>query len=487
MTNSIHHPLFACLAACFMWAFLALTPSAQAQGLVRDAEIENLLRDMTDPVLEVAGLRPEDVRILLINDPSMNAFVANGQRIHFHTGIIVEADTPNELLGVIAHETGHIAGGHLARMSEGYQAAMGPTIVALGLGVLAIAAGAPDAGAALLAGSQQFGMMEFLGYRRNQESAADQASARYLNELNEPIDGIVAFFRRFQYQEALSQARRFPYFRTHPLASERVSALVSKADEQRARWASEGYVWEEDPKMIERYELARAKIIGFLYAASRVWARYPETDTSAPARYARAISAFQAADIVTSQRIVETLIEDDPLNPYYHELLGQALFETGNVEASVDHHRSALELAPEEPLLMINLARSLLAVGGEEKIYEAEDLLGSAITREPDNAFAWAQRAIAYEQMDRRGDALVATAEQAYALGNRQRAFQFARRAQAELEVGTPSWQRAVDIISATDPRIRAGRRGGFAPGQAMPGAQQNFYYGSVQATRSFN
>ena len=452
----------ALMVAAFVWL---ATPAVHAQGLVRDAEIENLLREMSDPVLEAAGLRPEDVQILLIADPSMNAFVANGQRIHFHTGLIVEAETPNELLGVIAHETGHISGGHLARMSEGYDAAMGPTIIAMGLGVLAMAAGAGDAGAALIASSQQFGMMEFLGYRRNQEAQADQAGARYLEAVDQPIAGIVAFMRRFQYQEALSQARRFPYFRTHPLASDRVSALTARAEAQEARWAAEGRPeWTEDPDLLRRYALAQAKIVGFLDSATRVWSKYPETDTSAPARYARAIAAFQAADINRSRSIVETLIAEEPDNPYYHELLGQALFETASVAESVEHHRRAVELLPGEPLLMINLARSLLAVGGEDNVAEAEQLLGEAISREPDNAFAWAQRAIAFERLGRRGDALMATAEQAFALGDRERAFQFARRAQVELEAGEPAWQRAVDIITATDPRLRPGRRDrGFA------------------------
>ena len=212
---------------------LMLTPTlSQAQSIVRDAEIEATLRSYSDPIFVAAGLNPKDVKIYLVGDRTLNAFVTNGQNVFLHTGLILETQTPNQLKGVIAHETGHISGGHLARSDANMRAAMTPAYITIALGLIAIAAGAPDAGAALLASSQQFALLSYFTFTRVQESSADQAAVTFLEKTNQSGRGLVEFFTKFRYNEILGEARREPYFRSHPLSGDRIQALQNRVNEQ---------------------------------------------------------------------------------------------------------------------------------------------------------------------------------------------------------------------------------------------------------------
>lgn len=425
---------------------ILLTATASAQGLIRDTEIEEILREWTDPILEVAGLTPEDVNLYIINDPSLNAFVANGQRIHIHTGLIIAAETPGQIKGVIGHETCHIACGHSVSRQRAAQIASRPALVSIGLGILAIAAGEGGAGAALIGSSQQFAALNFFVHTRSEEAAADAAAVEYLSEIGESPMGIVEFFEKFRYQEVLSDARRQPYFRAHPLASDRIRTARALAEESGL----------SDTPPTERaqhqYEMMRAKLIGFLDTSNKVRNEYPQSDTSAPARYARAIAAMQASDITVALKEIDLLLETEPDNPYFHELKGQILFESGRSAESVEPHKRSLELKPDQPLLLINYARSLNARGEPGDVELAETALRDAIISEPDNAFAWAQLAIALESQGRRAEAQLATAESSYAIGDIVRANAFARRAVDGLERGNPTFRRADDILVITDP-----------------------------------
>jgi len=389
MANLISRSLIAALIACLA------TAGAHAQGLIRDTEIEHTLRDWTDPILDVAGLRPDDVDLYIINDPSLNAFVANGKNIHLHTGLIIAAESPGQIKGVIGHETCHIACGHTITRTRAAEVSMRPALVSIGLGVLAMAAGAGDAGAALIASSQQFAALNFFKHTRAEEAAADQAAVAYLEQLGQSPRGLVEFFENYRYQEVLSEARRYPYFRAHPLASERIRTTRQLAEETGLMDV------EPDPETVREFEMMQAKLIGFLEPAAQVYREYPRSDDSAPARYARAIAAMQAADISTALSQVNSLIEQSPDNPYFHELKGQILFESGRVEESVGPHKRANELMPDQPLLLINLGRSLIARGEPGDIAAGEEALRDALIAEPHNAFAWQNLAIALEKQDK--------------------------------------------------------------------------------------
>lgn len=435
-----------CLVASFVW--IASAFPAFSQSLIRDAEIEQTLRDWTDPILEVAGLQPNDVGLYIINDPSLNAFVAGGQRIHLHTGLIMASDNARQVKGVIAHETCHIACGHTVTRTRAASVASRPALVSIGLGVLAIAAGAPDAGAALIASSQQFAALNFYVHTRAEEAMADTMAVQYLVALEQSPMGIVEFFEKFRYQEVLSEARRFPYFRSHPLSSNRVRTTRTLAEESGLADRP------EDPVVEKQFEMMKAKLVGFLEPPARVFRDYPPTDLSQPARYARAISAMQVADLTSALKEIDSLIEEEPENPYFHELKGQILFETGKPVDSIDPLIEANRLLPNNALLQISLARSLLTRAEDGDIELAEIALRDALIAEPNNAFAWTQLAIVFEQQDNRPMAQVATAEAAYNIGNYPRAYSFAERAIRELTPNTPAWRQASDIRNATDPAL---------------------------------
>lgn len=431
-----------------MVLLLGAAVPALSQSLIRDAEIEQTLREWTDPILEVAGLVPADVNLYIINDPSLNAFVAGGQRIHLHTGLIMASDNARQVKGVIAHETCHIACGHTVTRSRAASVASRPALVSIGLGVLAIAAGAPDAGAALLASSQQFAALNFFIHTRAEEAMADTMAVQYLTELEQSPMGIVEFFEKFRYQEVLSEARRHPYFRSHPLSSNRVRTTRTLAEESGLADKP------EDPRVVKQFDMMKAKLVGFLEPPARVFRDYPPTDLSAPARYARSISAMKVADLGTALKEIDSLIEEEPDNPYFHELKGQILFETGRPVDSIEPLIEANRLLPDNALLKISLARSLLERNEPEDIILAEEALRDALISEPNNAFAWTQLAIVFEAQENRPLAQVATAEAAYNIGNYPRAHSFAQRAILELQPNTPAFRQASDIRNATDPAL---------------------------------
>lgn len=435
---------------------MAIPLSASAQGLIRDAEIEQILRDYADPLFEAAGLKPDDVNIYIVQDDSLNAFVAAGQNMFLHTGLIMEARTPEELKGVIAHETGHIAGGHNVTREAAMGSAGGTQLVTMGLGVLALFAGAPDAALALFGSAPQFGLMTMFKFTRVEESAADQYGISFLEKTGQSAEGLGSFMEHFRYQELMSERRRDPYFRSHPISSDRIGALTKRARDVSAK------ARPQTPEEILQLKMMQAKLVGFIGPANRVLSRYPASDTSLPARYARAIAAYRAVDIKAALSQTDGLIAEQPENPYFEELKGQILFESGRSAESVVHHRRSVELAPQHALLKVNLARSLVGTKEEDAIKEAEGLLMDAIRLEPDNAFAWNQLAVVYAKQDRIGDADLATAEEAYLVGDMARAFNFARRARDKLDMSTPNGQRADDIMALADPRNRprGARRG---------------------------
>jgi predicted Zn-dependent protease len=454
------------LLAALLW--MVIPAPSFAQSLVRDAEIEATLRSYSNPIFEAAGLDPKDVKIYIVGDRTLNAFVTDGQKVFLHTGLILETETPNQLKGVIAHETGHIAGGHLARSDANIRAAMRPAYVTVALGLIAIAAGAPDAGAALLASSQQFAMLSFFTFTRVQESSADQAAVTYLEKTGQSGIGLTEFFTKFRYNEILGEARREPYFRSHPLSGDRIQALQNRVAEQTHRNAT------DSAADIDRHKMMKAKIQGFLYTPARTFVKYPQSDQSIYARYARAVAAFRAPDLTTAARETNKLIAEQPNNPYFHELLGQIYYENGKSEESLEPNRRAVALAPNEALLRVGLARSLIATEQATLRSEAETNLREALRLEPDNAFAWNQLAIIADRNGQTGLARLATAEEAYALGDVLRAHRFSQVALRNLERATPQWRRASDIEVITGPlAAKAARRN---PNERRPVAHDSLH-----------
>ncbi len=427
--------------AMFMAMLIALPMSAQAMGLIRDAETEYLMRAFSDPIFRAAGLDPNAVRIHLVNDGSLNAFVAGGQRMFLHTGLIQQSDRPNMLIGVIAHETGHMAGGHLSRTQQALKSAAVPVIVSTLLGIGAIVAGAGDAGFALITGGQTLAQRDFLSYSRIQEASADQAAVTYLDQVGWSGRGMMDTFYLFRGQEVLSDRQQDPYLRSHPLSTQRLSALEDRV-------LNSPFVDVQDPpEWISAFEMIKAKLHGFIDRPAVTIRRYPASDTSIPARYARAVAFHKLGDLARALNEIEPLLAAMPNNPFIWELKGQVLFESGKVEESVAPYRRSVELAPGSPLLHVGLAQSLISLERREETIEGLQHLEVAHRTDKENSRAYHQASIAYARLGDYGNAELSTAERFYVLGQLPRAKQHAARAQVEMDEGTPGWLRAEDIL----------------------------------------
>ncbi|MEQ1929237.1 MAG: M48 family metalloprotease [Parvularculaceae bacterium] len=439
-------------AALCLAAFAASIGQASAQSLLRDAEIEQWIDDYSRPLFKAAGLPAEEINILLIGDPTPNAF-AGGLNMGIFTGLITTADTPNQIEGVIAHETGHIAGGHSARSDEMMSAATVPMILSLVLAAGAIAAGAPDAGLGIIGLGQNIGMANALIYSRGQEAAADQAAITFLDATNNSSEGLIEFFGKLRNQEIITFRKINPYMQSHPLSNQRITALTDRAS------ASSSFENKDSPEEIERLKLIQAKINGFLQETDVTLRQYPLTDQSDPAHYARAVAYYRGSQLEKAETEVDRLIAKFPDNPYYQELKGQMLFEFGQAAASIAPHQKSVDLAPDKALLRINLGRALVGTEDVALYPQAIKELRSALLLEPDNSFGWFELARAYGGVGNEGMASLATAESRYHSGSKGEAATFARRAQEHLKQGTPEYRQASDIIAAAQPR-----KGGAGP-----------------------
>src|SRR5437764_15154449 len=429
---------------------------AQQKGppVVRDAEIEQLLREYTQPVLRAAGLAQQNVQVVIINDRSFNAFVADGRRIFVNGGALMEAETPNQIIGVLAHETGHIAGGHLARMREAMASATTQSIIAMLLGAGArVAAGRSggadlgQAGAAAIAGPTIAIQNTMIGYMRAQEEQADRAGVKFLTATGQSAKGMYETFKRMADQ-VLYQIRYInPYLQTHPLPNERVAALEGLAN------ASPYWDHKDPPALQARHDLMRAKLYGFIERPDGVARRYPPSDTSLAARYARAISAYRFSDPRVALGQIEALIQAQPQNPYFYELKGQAFLEAGKPAEAIAPLRHAAQLAPNPALIQIMLGQALVATHDRVHVDEAIPMLQAAVLREPDTPDAYAQLAMAYGQKNDLARADLASAQAAFMRGDIKTAREIATRAKARFPVGSPGWVKADDLASLKPPQ----------------------------------
>lgn len=423
-------------------ALLGAAP-ASAQSVIRDTEIEGIVRGWADPVFSAMGLNPGDVEVLLINDPELNAFATPGRMMGVNTGLILRTRNPNELLGVMAHEAGHIKNRHTLR--EGAQgAAKQPMIMSMALGALAIAAGAPDAGVVLLGSSGYFGTLGALHYMQSQEGEADLTGARAMERAGLSGKGLVDFFENFRAQEVFSDARRYPYFRSHPLSSQRIESVRRFVEEQ------PHYAERDDAERMAQHALVLAKIHAFMDPPATTLRAYPSSDASLPGRYARAIAWYRNGETDRALTAVEALIAEQPDNPYFQELKGQIYFEEGRPQEAVAAHREAVRLKPDAALLRVNLGHALLETRDPADIDPAIDELKRATAYEKDNTMAWRLLAQAYASKGMDGEARLASAEYYFAAGQEDQATQFALRARSMLDPGSNEWRRAVDIVLAS-------------------------------------
>ena len=432
-----------------------LPQAAQAQDapnlpIIRDTEIENLLRDYATPILRVAGLSQQKIRVVILNDRSFNAFVMDGRHIFINAGALFEAKTPNEVIGVLAHETGHLAGGHMMRLREELAHAQTASVVAMLAGIGAAVAGARsgagDVGVAILA-PQSMIQHSLLAYVRTQEDQADHAGVKFLNETHQSPKGMLDLFKRLTDESLYNSRFVDPYLQTHPLPADRVAALSQIAH-------TSPYFDKKDPPELQlRHDMMRAKLSGFLETPGTVLRRFPLSDHSMPARYARAIAAYRHADLRNAIVQIDSLIQSEPNNPYFYELKGQALLEGGKPSDAVAPLRRAVALSHSAPLIDGLLGQALVATGNKQNAAEAAPILRAAIQRDDDIPGAFTQLGMAYGLTGNLAEADLASAQAAAARGDIATARQLASRAKTRFPVGSPAWVRADDITNLKPPK----------------------------------
>jgi len=425
--------------------------------ILRDTETEQLLRDYSRPILRAAGLERQNIQVVIINQNVFNAFVADGRRIFVNHGALLQSETPNQIIGVLAHETGHLAGGHLARMREQLAQAQTQMIIAMLLGVGAMAAGArsnnqygggglTNAGAAAISGPQNMILRSLLSYQRQQEESADRAGVKYLTATGQSAKGMYETFKRFTNESLFAAHGADPYYQSHPMPAERVAAL-----EEIAR-TSPYWDKKDDPALQLRHDMMRAKISGFLERQDTVYRRYPLSDTSLPARYAHAIATYLHGDLRNALSQIDVLIQTQPNNPYFHELRGQALLEGGRPAEAIVPLRKAVHLSNNAALIEMLLGQALVATDNKAYTDEAIGILRNAVAREPEAPLGYMQLAMAFGKKGDLAEADLASAQAAFLRGDNKTARDLASRAKTRFAVGTPGWVKADDIVAAKLP-----------------------------------
>jgi predicted Zn-dependent protease len=446
---------FRLIAAILAAVAFSARPAA-AQEVLRDAETEALFRDLSAPIIAAAGLDPRNVDLVLLNDGSINAFVAGGQAIYIHSGLIGAADNVNQVQGVVAHELGHITGGHVIRNDEGAKPATGITLLSLLLGAAAAAAGSADAGMGIFMAGQQAALGKYLAFSRAQESSADAASVQFLTKAGISGRGSIDFFKKLQNLEMRYGFKRnadSEFYSTHPMTADRLTTLQDSFSQDPA--------WNRPPDadLQARFLRVKAKLFGYLAEPQATLAAYPDYLQDVPAHYARAYAYHKEAFLDKALEETDAILKAQPDDAYALELKGQVLLESGKPAEAVPPLRRAVELSRNNPLIATTFGHALLATEDKANFAEAEKVLKTAVSRDHDNPFAWYQLGVVYEAQGDTPRARLASAEQQLMEMNLLEAAQNAETAEAALPKGSPDWLRAQDIAMSARAMIERARK----------------------------
>ena len=440
-TRRARHRLIAAVALVLTLA--GWPQSALAQSMLRDAETEAWLADISRPLILAAGLSPRNVRVVMLNDDSINAFVAGGQIVYMHSGLIEAADSANEVQGVIAHELGHVADGHIPLQDAGIKPAIGITLLSLVLGIAAAAAGAGEAAAGIMSAGQTAALGKFLSFSRNTEATADAAAVRYLDTAGISGRGMISFFQKLQNEEFQYRADGStidPFAQTHPLSGQRIATLTADLMKSKA------FGNRPDAALDDRFKRIKAKLIGYIARPETALNRYPESDTSLYGHYARAYAFHRGGYPDRADDEVAALLKARPDDPYFLEIKGQILLEGGRPAEALAPLRRATETTRYSPLIATTFGHALIATEDGANLPEAERVLRQAVARDDQNPFAWYQLGTVYERKGDEARVALAMAETAAMQGQDQRAAVSARRAMLGIPPNTPDWVRAQDI-----------------------------------------
>jgi len=423
---------------------LIITPTfANAISLIRDAEIEDTLRAYGNPIFRVAGLNPDAIHIFIVNDPTINAYVAGGANMFIHTGLILRTDNSAMLLGVMAHETGHMAGGHLAQGTEKLKNAQLGSIISAVLGMaLAVGGGqAGGAGMAVISAGQEVALRNYLHFSRANESAADQAGLNYLDQLKITAAGMLHILEILRQNENRSYGNPDPYVRTHPLNIDRITHIRDHVMNSPLK---------EDAVPVgfaERHARMLAKLGGFINPPDQTLLEYPLKDNSIPARYARAIAYYRIPELDKSLAELDSLIKERPNDPFFHELRGQILFENGKVQEATESYARAVKLLPKSALILTDYGKVLLTnESSKDNLAKSLAALEKSALLDNSNIDAWHYLAIVYGKMGNQGRFYLASAEEASLADNPTEVIRFVNLALKTIKNDNPAKLRANDL-----------------------------------------
>lgn len=413
---------------------LITTHPVYALSFIRDTEVESVLTTYVRNIFKQVGLNPKNARVIIVNDDSINAFVAGGQTIFIHTGLITQVKNVDDIMFVLAHETGHIVGGHITRGQGIYSKARTTALISTILGGLVAVAGRPDAGIAVMMGGSSSAAGIFTAYQQTEESAADRTAVDILNKTHYSMLGFSNTMKIIQAQDRLNSNNEMTYLRTHPMTQDRVKALN--------RFLENPLPLKKDT----RFELIQAKLIGFLYPPQRTLDIYRNKNDLA-ANYARAIALYRSRQLQASLTLIDSLIAQKPDYPYFYELKAQFSLESGLIDQAITYYEKALQLMPQAPLMRLSLAQALLETNSSTNAQKAIHHLKEIIAKDDNIPFAWQLLATAYERTNQQNEILYAMAELYRTQGDIKSAKKMAEKALKKLKKGTPVYQRTQDIL----------------------------------------
>ncbi|MBS0185447.1 MAG: M48 family metalloprotease [Proteobacteria bacterium] len=442
------------LGAFFFFLIAALTLAPEVWSVfdfkkgvvIRDSETEHMLKAYIDPLFKVAGLKPGEEKIIIIIDPEMNAAAMAGQMMIINTGFLLQSKTVWDVIGVLAHETGHIAGNHISRREDSFQKILNPALLTGLVGTAAgLFLGGIEGGAAAALGAAQIAERSLLQYNRGQEASADQSALRYLNELHWSPQGLLNTFEELSGQELLLTNNQDPYVRTHPLTQERLDTMKRAVENSPYKNVSPPAHFEE------MFKRVHVKLFAFLSPPAQVLSKFSEKDQSLEAHYARSIAYLKLNQTNNALKEINILLHDFPEDPFFLEMKGQILFMAGRIQEAIPPYEKAVSLRPEDASLKLAFAQTLLEDQTSQFLKKARVILEEVLTKDPDEAIAWRLKAIALGRENKIGLAALALSEYALRAGDIKQATLQIEKALKNLSRKDPAFLRAQDIKNTLD------------------------------------
>jgi len=424
----------------------ASAQDSQRPSIIRDTEIEDTLQEWMAPLLQAAGMGPKSVKIIIVQSPQINAFVAGGANIFIYTGLIEKTENPQEVIGVLAHELGHVAGGHLIAGRQAAQRASYETILGtvLGLGA-AIASGEGKIAGAVMSGASNIAARRYLAHSRVQESSADQAGLKFMQTAGVDPSGLMTFLQKLESEELIPVAQQSEYMRTHPITRERIDNVANKIQSVAMASHNSSQDWQD------KHARMKAKLMGFINPGRVAWV-YDDRDLSIPARYARAIATYRENNAQQALSLMDDLLQQEPKNPYFHELKAQILVDFGRIQEAIPVYRTALRLRPDAALIRSALAHALLESGSTDAapLNEAVNLLQRVAQEDQNSPQTHRLLATAYGRLGDENAAQIHLAQEAFLMGKYEQAKRMAKEILTKVKTG-PLATRAQDILDQSN------------------------------------